>query len=296
MKNPYEVLGVSTKATTEEIKLAYKKLAKKFHPDLNPGNKNAEAQFKEVTAANDLIGNPEARAKYDRGEVEGSEAHNRAQEEARRYYHQTQGGANQGGGRYSQSFEGMDEDILESIFGARGKAKKNKDDHYQMIVEFKDSILGAEKEITLPNGKRLKVKIPAGIVSGQKLRFANQAVSGGDAYVEIDITPHPTFTRHGHDIETELPISVSESLIGAEIKVPTLEGAVMMKIPSLVSTGQKLRLAGKGVPGKGDQLIKIKIVNPPTKSGAMDEEFKKAVEEWHKRHPFNPRAEAERSV
>lgn len=296
MKNPYEVLGLNASATQDEIKSAYRKLAKKFHPDLNPGNKSAEARFKEINAANDLIGSTEAKAKYDRGETESAQA----QEQARNYYYHTQGGAGNAG-RYSQNFEGLDDDIFESIFGSKKNTRASKvpEELYQLSIDFKDAILGAEKEITFPSGKRLRVKISPGIESGQKLRFAKQGSNGGDVYVQINIIPSTIYTRVGNDIESEIVISSIESLVGAEIKVATLEGAVMVKVPPMISSGQKLRISGKGVPGKGDQLVKIKIVNPSINNAPKDDEFKAAVEalnEWNKRHPFNPRAEQEKST
>jgi len=292
MKNPYQALGLTAAATQDEIKKAYRKLAKKYHPDLNPGNKSAEARFKEINNANELIGSAEARDKFDRGEVDTEEASARAQQQAREYYYQTQ---DRGAGRYGQSFSAGADDIFESLFGSRQKTR-SADELYKMDLDFKDALLGAEKEITLPSGKRLLVKIPPGIESGKKLRFAKQGNNGADIYVQLNVAESPLFTRMGNNIELELAISASEALVGAEVKVPTLTGAVMLNIPPLVSTGQKLRVAGKGVKGKGDQFVKIKIVNPSASSGAMDEEFKAAVKAWSKRHPFNPRSENERSL
>lgn len=287
MKNPYEALGVDKSSTQEEIKKAYRKLAKKFHPDLNPGNKNAEARFKEINNANDLIGSKEDREKFDRGETDPS----RSQEgQSRQYYSNTQNG----GGRYSQSFDGMDEDLFSSLFGRRGPSRPQ-DELYRMSIDFNESIRGGQKEITLPSGKRLSVKIPPGIESGKKLRFSKEGQGGSDVYVQIEVTPNPNFTRIGNDIESELSISVTEALMGAQINVPTIDGTVSLNVPPLISTGQKLRITGKGVREKGDHLVKIKIVNPPIKSGAMDDEFKSAVLAWSKRHPFNPRNESERS-
>jgi DnaJ-class molecular chaperone len=298
--DPYAALGLKPQATAAEIKSAYRKLAKQFHPDLNPGNKSAETRFKEINAANELIGTPEARAKYDRGETEEAQRQQYQRSAGagaggQQYYYQTQGGP--GGGRYSQSFHGMDEDLFSSIFGEKfggagggfGGATGPQDENYQMSIDFKDSILGGEKDITLPGGKRLRVKIPAGIETGKKLRFAGQGQNQADVYVEIEVKPSDVFTRNGNNVEIEIPISVAESLLGAEVRVPTLDGAVMLKVPPQISSGQKLRVTGKGVAGKGDQLVKVKIVNAPASNPVMDEEFKKAVEAWKERHPFSPR-------
>lgn len=299
MKNPYQVLGISAQASQEEIKNAYRKLAKKFHPDLNPGNKAAETTFKDISNAYELIGTPEARTKFDRGETEEQLRH--AQEQAQEQA-QHQGFYHQGGGRYSQAFEGMDEDIFAQLFGGRGgagRAGKNNnvrsDEIYQLNIDFKDAVLGAEKEITFPSGKKLSVKIPAGMESGQKLRFAGQGMKGNDAYVQITVLSDKKFTRQGQNIETELQISAIESLIGAEVKVPTLDGAVMLKIPPSVSSGQKLRVAGKGIKAKGiagDLLVKIKIVNPSKVSVPMDENLKTQLAQWQKFNPFDPRLDS----
>lgn len=287
MKNPYEVLGVGVTATQEDIKKAYRKLAKKFHPDLNPGNKKSEERFKEINSANELIGTISAREKYDLGERHGDHDFAKDQAQARQYYYQTQGGPGHSG-KYSQSFEGMDEGIFDSIFGSKS-SQTLRDEEYKMNVSFKDSILGAEREISFPNGKRLKITIPPGIATGKKLRFSHQASTGADLYVHINVENSSNFTRSGDNIESELIISISEALLGAEIKVATISGAALLKIPALASSGQKFRLAGLGVKGKGSHLIKLKIISPPHKKGEMDEEFKLAVEAWSKRHPFAPR-------
>jgi len=299
MKTAYETLGVGKNATADEIKNAYRKLAKKYHPDLNPGNKEAEKNFKDINHANEQIGTVEARAKYDRGEPEGfAQGAGAGAYSGHGYYSQTQGGP--GGGRYSSAFGGVDEDLFESIFGgARGGSGfgagaehiRAHDENYKMEVEFRDSILGAEREITLPENKKLRITIPAGIESGKKLRFAKQAAGGGDVLIEVTVKPSLVFKRDGKNIEIEIPISVSEAILGGEIKIPTLDGSILLKVPAGVSSGQKLRVAGKGVPAKGseaagDERVVLKIVVPKE----IDSEFKAAVEAWQKRQVFNPRA------
>ena len=297
--NPYEVLGVSAKATQDEIKSAYRNLAKKFHPDLNPGNKSAETRFKEISAAYELVGTPENRAKFDRGESEAAQAQ---QPRSGPYYHETQAG----GGRYSQGFGGMDDDIFSSIFEQMGRQggsgfhgtsdMRGEDVNYKMEVSFRDAALGGEREITLPSGKKIRVKIPAGVHSGVKLRLAGLGEPGvgkaptGDAYVELNVLPSPLFKREGNDLEIEVPISVSEAILGAEVKVPTIDGPVLMKIPAGASSGKKLRLAGKGIlnnsTGKrGDQYVVLKLVCPPN----ADSEIKQAVQAWAHRQTFDAR-------
>ena len=300
-KNPYEILGVAKTASQDDIRNAYRNLAKKLHPDLNPGNKEAESKFKEVNAAYELVGTAESRTKFDQGEFAEDYAH-REQPRTRGgrnpFYHETQ----TQGGRYSQSFSGIDDDILQSIFGQMGGQmggqnfgdQPGQDVLYQMKVDFKDAVLGAEQEISLPSGKRLRVKIPAGVDSGAKLRFAGQGAPGtgkakaGDVYVELQVGSSPIFKRHDKDLELELPISLSEAVLGGEVKVPTIEGNVLLKIPPGVSSGTRMRIAGMGVPGagkRGDEFVVLKIIVPP----AIDEDFKVAVESWSKRQTFNPR-------
>lgn len=286
--NPYQTLGVDPKAKQEEIKSAYRKLAKKLHPDLNPGNKNAESRFKEIASAYDQIGNAEVRAKFDRDEAV-------AKDNARPrgpFYSKTQSE----GGRYANQFGGMDDDILRSLFEQMGQSKEGgfqrppEDKVYQLEVEFKESILGGEKEITFPSGKKLLVKIPPGIISGTKLRFAGkgdpvfQDGPAGDIYVQLRVKPSSVFKRIGNDLEVEIPISFSDAILEAEVKVPTINGEILMKIPAKVKSDQKLRLKGKGVVDaktkiRGDQIAILKIMMPEN----VDDEFKKAIEDWSKR-------------
>ena len=290
--NPYETLGVNPKAKQDEIKSAYRKLAKTFHPDLNPGNKKAESRFKDITSAYDQVGSAEDREKFDRGEIEAEAAKQDRARSRGPFYSETQAG----GGRYSSQFEGMDEDILSSLFEQMGgqrdspfrAAPENK--IFQMDVEFKDSILGGEQEIEFPGGKKFLVKIPAGVESGTKLRFKGKnesAIPGapaGDIYVQLNVKPSLVFKRVGKDIEVEIAVSFSDAILGAEIQVPTVDGPIMMKIPAKVTSDQKLRLKGRGVVDnvtklRGDQIALLKIKMPEN----VDDEFRKAVEDWTKR-------------
>lgn len=313
MKDPYEVLGLSIKATQDEIKNAYRNFAKKFHPDLNPGNKSAEAKFKEAAAAYERIGTSEARAKFDRGETteqQQEQARKYAESQSRAYagssgpfYHETQ----HEGGRYSSSFgKGMGGDeFFENLFrsagqrsGGRASSDSHGEDHlYQMSVDFKASVLGAESEIVLSNGKKLVVKIPPGVETGSKLRFKQQGEPGvdkglaGDAYIEITVRPLHGFKRVGRDIETEVSVSFIEALLGAEIKVPTVSGSVLLKIPTGANTGSRLRLSGKGVaigPDRGDQIVVLKVLMPKK----VDPELESIVRGWGEKYSYNPREEA----
>jgi DnaJ-class molecular chaperone len=312
--NPYQTLGVSQTATQEEIKDAYRALAKKYHPDLNPGNKQAERKFKEINAAYERVGTPEARTKFDRGETEAPFGTGGAGQgpfgAGRRgpFYYETQ----QNGGRYSTHFsEGFDfgnEDFFESLFreAQAGRASRagrstahgpahGQDELYRMEVDFKDAMLGAERDITLHSGKTLRIKIPPGIESGKRLRFrgqggpAPQGGSPGDAYIEVQVRPSALFRRsaeNNKNIEVEVPIGMADAVLGGEIEVPTLDGSVMLRVPSGVSSGAKLRVRGKGVPTadresteRGDEIVILKIVLPRE----IDPELREFMSQWRKK-------------
>ncbi|MBC7691662.1 MAG: J domain-containing protein [Methylotenera sp.] len=319
-KNPYETLGVKQSATQDEIRNAYRKQAKKHHPDLNPGSKAAEAKFKDLAGAYELIGTPEERTKFDRGDFDQAP---HQQPGGGPFYYETQNGP---GARYSQSFgEGVDaEDLFESLFGnARGGARgrggprkpsgpekgpqKGNDESYQMQVDLRDTITGVERQITLPSGKTLSVKIPVGVLDGNKLRFAGQGGPGlsggpaGDVFVEVKIKAPENFTQKDSDLLLEFPISLYEAVLGAEVKVPTIEGSVMMKIPPHANTGKRLRIPGKGVFHKdpvsgmkvrGDQIVLLKIVLPKS----MDPELEAAILKSAPGHSYNPRSEESESA
>jgi DnaJ-class molecular chaperone len=301
MFDPYAALGVSKTSTQDEIKKAYRKLAKKLHPDLNPGNKEAEKKFKEVSHAFDLIGTPEAKTKFDRGETQEHEQ-SRYEEASRQrrgpFYSNTQ--EDPEGGRYTYSFQdGMgDDDLFEAIFGARGRKGQRgrtqggfpgEDQLFQIEVEFEEAALGAEKIITLPNGKKLQVKIPAGIEEGKKLRFSGQGSPGtggapaGDLYLEIKIKSKEGLKRVGKDIEMELPISIFEAVLGGEVPVTTLDGQVMLKIPAGSSSGSRLRVKGKGAgagEARGNLLVSLKIIAPKQPSDELKESLKPLSEKF----------------
>ncbi|MBC7711896.1 MAG: J domain-containing protein [Rhizobacter sp.] len=308
MTDPYKILGVAKAATLEDIKKAYRKLAKNHHPDLNPGNKEAEKKFKEISHAFDLIGTKEAKDKFDRGETDEHQQH-----QYEEYRKRQQAGPGAGGShRYSSNFgngagygEGFDaEDLFANLFGGGGRRGRGGFDHmnlpgedelYQMEVDFAEAALGGEKTITLPNGKKLSVKIPAGIESGKKLKFKGLGGAGtgsghpGDAYIQINVKPMAGFTRVENDIHSEVPISFFEAINGAEIQIPTLDGSVMMKVPAGVSTGSKLRIKNKGAGAeghRGNQIVTLKIVMPKD----LPEDLKAAVTALEKDYAYNPRA------
>lgn len=292
MSDPYTILGVAKNSSQEDIKKSYRKLVKQFHPDLNPGNKKAEEKFKNISQAYDLIGTPENRAKYDRGETEEQEADRWQNAGPRR---QTSRGRSE---RYAQSFADQfgTEDFFNEFFKSQRaeKFKADRDTHYEMVIGFRDSIIGGEKVINLPNGKNLKISIPPGISSGTKLRFKNQGVQAtsgtehGDAIITINVEPLEGWERIGLDLITEIPISFIEAILGAEISVNTMYGPVMLKIPEGVNTGSKLRIKGKGVKKgteTGNQIVQLKIVLPKK----ISPQLKEAVANWKGAFDYNPR-------
>ncbi len=269
MQDPYEVLGVAKTATPEEIRKAYRQLAKKLHPDLNPGDKRAEERFKEVSAANDLLSDPEKRRRYDAGEIDASGAEKAPQG---RYYREYAGGAGhpyESASGYADFAEG-DDLFAELLRRSREQARRapGADLHYELHVPFLDAVNGATRTITLPHGGTLDVAIPAGVEDGQILRLRGKGAPSpgegppGDALVQIIVEPHRYFTREGDDIHVELPITLKEAALGGEVRAPTTTGSVMLKIPKRSNTGDRLRLKGKGVKkrrGAGDEFVTLKV-------------------------------------
>jgi DnaJ-class molecular chaperone len=298
MKDPYEILGVAKTASADEIQKAYRKLAKKLHPDLNPGNKQAEEQFKEVAAANDLISDPEKRRRYDAGEIDASGAE-KAPPHARYYrdYAGEGGHPYESRSAYGDFAEGDDlfADLLRRA-AEQARRRPGADLHYELAVDFLDSVNGASKTITLPGGGTLQVTIPPGVEDGQILRLRGKGAPSpgeggpGDALVQIVIQPHRAFTRQGDDILLELPITLKEAALGGEVRAPTTTGSVMLKIPKRSNTGDVLRLRGKGVKkrdGAGDELLKLKVMMPTE----AEPELEAFLGGWKPGSSYDPRKE-----
>jgi DnaJ-class molecular chaperone len=285
-KNPYDILGVKKDASEADIKVAYRKLARKHHPDLNPNDKNAAEKFKEINTANALLSDKEKRAAFDRGEIdmEGQPQYHQKQQTYRDFANGPQGSRyHPNGGDFNF------EDLFAGLGGRAGSAGFNRsppaDAHYNIEVDFLEAAIGAKKRVTMPDGKGLEINIPEGIEEGQQLRLKGQgALPSGHAYITVQIRSHPFFTRKGKDITIELPISLPESVLGGQIEVPTIHGFVEMTIPKGANSGTTLRLKGKGIKA-GDQYVKLKLVMPKE----IDAELEEAIRKWSETHAYNPR-------
>src|SRR5215475_10629521 len=300
----YSVLGVSKTASAGDITKAYRKLAKKLHPDLNPGDKAAGEKFKKITAAYDILGDAEKRGRYDRGEINAS-----GQERPQQHYYREYAGG-QDGARYRSTagFEdiGAFSDLFGDLFGERGGMRgagrgggrfsmRGADAQYRLEVDFLDAVNGTKTRITLPDGGTLDVTIPPGVSDGQVLRLKGKGGAGlgegepGDALIEIGVRPHPVFKREGDDIVVEVPITFDEAVLGDKVEVPTITGNVFATVPPGTNTGKTLRLKGRGIKRKngklGDELVKLTVVMPDR----IDEDLKAFAEEWRGKHRYDPR-------
>ncbi len=303
MSDPYSVLGVPKTASDDDVRKAFRKLAKKHHPDLNPGDKKAEAKFKEISQANDLLSDKEKRRRFDAGEIDdaGNEMPPRG------FYRDQASGP--GGAKYSRS-GGQEEfgdmgGIFEEMFRRRGGGGGfgfggGDADHgpppvsYTLPVPFLVAARGGKQRVTMPNGKTLDIDVPEGATDGQTLRLKGQGPSGVDAYVELRVQPHAFFEVRDTNIHVELPVTITEAALGGKVKVPTVSGAVMLNVPAGSNTGTSLRLKGRGLLDKksgqrGDQYVKLKIVLP----AKPDDKLKAFLESWEAGKEQDPRKEME---
>ena len=265
--DPYSTLGLARGATADEIRSAYRALAKKHHPDLNPGNKSAEARFKSISGAHDLLSDPDKRARFDRGEIDGDGDPTGPPRGSHRAYANR---GHPGAGAPAMS------DMFAALFARQtreytSQPSRGRDAAYTLAVSFVDAVNGSQQRLTLPDGRSLEVRVPAGFEDGQTLRLRGQGAGGhnggpaGDALIEIRIRPHRLFRREGDDILLDLPISLKEAVLGGRITVPTPSGAVTMTIPKRSDTGAVLRLRGRGVPAHdgrpaGDERVTLKVM------------------------------------
>lgn len=295
-EDPYKLLGVPRDATPEAIKAAYRKLARKHHPDLNPGKPEAEERFKAVSAANDLLSDPERRARFDRGEIDAGGQETPPPGASYRRYAEEQAGTRYGQRPDTETFEDVFADIFEARRRAETGPRAGADELYRLGVPFLHAVQGATETLTLPDGRVLSVKIPPGIVSGQVLRLRGQGGPGqrggpaGDALIEVNVAEDRRWRREGTDLRMDLPVSLKEAVLGGAVVVPTPSGPLRVTLPAGSDTGRQIRLRGKGVAAHGtraagDLFLKLRVVIGP--SDAALEEFLRG---WTPEHPFNPRA------
>lgn len=303
MRDPYEVLGVGRKATADEIKKSFRKLAKKHHPDSNKGDPKASARFSELNTAYEILGDEKKRKAFDAGEIDaegkpkGFNFDPRAQggfdpgsfrqgpggETIFESFSYGPGGFQRRGARGGQrgAQGGSFEDILSGIFGGRGAhgdtafeefetgQSKGSDIALAVSVTLEESIAGAKKRVQLPSGKEVEISIPAGVTDGQQIRLRGQGFAGpvpGDAIVTIQVAAHPDLKVEGANLRAEIPVPLADAILGGSVRVPTLSGAVDLKIPPRTSGGRTFRLKGKGLPQKngqtGDLLVSLNILLP----------------------------------
>ncbi len=310
MRDPYEVLGVPRGASAAAIKSAYRKLAKKHHPDNNTSDPKSAARFSEINSANEIIGDEDKRKQFDRGEID-ADGKPRFQGFPGGGGPRTRGAQ---GGFESHTFRsgggGGFEDILNSMFGGRGARPGpgggvefdtggialDLDLSVAMTVTLEEAVNGVEKRVRLPTGKELNVKIPAGVAAGQQIRLKGQGETApghrpGDLLITVSIAPHAFFKVDGSDLRVDLSITLYEAVLGGKVRVPTLGSAVELSIPKNTSSGRTFRLKGKGLPKAGgttgDLLITTRIVLPD----GNDAELEALMQKWRDGHPYNPRSD-----
>jgi DnaJ-class molecular chaperone len=323
MRDPYEVLGVSKSASPEDIKKAYRKLAKKLHPDANKKDPKAANKFAELNGAYEIVGDDAKRKAFDRGEIDA---------EGKPRFHGFEGFGGPQGGPRGGGFEsftwGPDgfrrtttrgagpagaggfsgfEDILSGIFGGRGRgsgpqfetedigsAIRGQDVTATAVVTLHEAAHGGTRRLELPIGKEVEFKIPPGIADGKQIRLKGQGMPAphggppGDVLITIQVAPHPLFKVDGQNLRLELPVTLYEAVLGAKVRVPTLDGAVELAIPPNTSSGRTFRLKGKGLPGKtaGDLYATVRIILPDGK----DAELEELMKAWREHKPYDPRS------
>ncbi|MGH7901220.1 MAG: DnaJ C-terminal domain-containing protein [Thermodesulfobacteriota bacterium] len=298
-KDFYKTLGVSKNATKDEIKKAYRKLAKQYHPDLNPGNKEAEQRFKEIQEANEILSNDEKRKAYD---IYGAADFQPGGERTTWRWSQEP----PGGFDFNVGDVGGFEDLFGEIFGSREApwrvSGRGKDIEYQVTIDFQTAIRGGSRDITISKHTKdgniitdtINVKIPSGVDDRSRIRIKGKGEEGkkstGDLYLRVKVQPHPIFVRKQNDIYVDIPVTFYEAVLGASVAVPTIDGSATLTIPSGVQSGTKLRLKGKGVENlrtrqRGDQYVVISVVMPEK----INEATKKRFEEFKTSNPYNPR-------
>jgi DnaJ-class molecular chaperone len=319
MGDPYEVLGVPRSASETDIKKSFRRLAKKLHPDANKNDPKAAGRFAEINAAYEILGDADKRKAFDRGEIDA---------EGKPRFRGFEGFGGRGGQHgFEGNFEsftwgsegprrsgaqsghfGVFDDVLKEMFGARGGAASGRRTHFDpedfhepplghdvtaaITITLPEAAKGASRRVRLPTGKDVEVKIPAGLSDGQQIRLKGQGLPGpgaiGDALITVNIAAHPLFERDGNNLRLELPITLYEAVLGAKVRVPTLDRAVELAIPAGTTSGRTFRIKGKGIAAKGapgDLLATIRIMLPD--SG--DNELEQLMRKWRDHKPYNPR-------
>jgi curved DNA-binding protein len=284
-KDYYKILGVDRKAGERDIKQAYRKLARQYHPDVNPGDKSAEEKFKQINEAYEVLSDKEDRQKYDKygdqwQHAEQFEQAQRQQASSRDF--------GQGGPRvfYSEGdFGSIFDDLLRGFGTGRGQAQPRRAQSLEHPVEvtLEEAYRGTTRTLSFADGKRLEVKVPAGVRTGSRVRLAGKGARGGDLYLKVTVKPHPTFERRGDDLLVGVSVPLVVAMLGGEAQVPTLKGKVALKIPAETQNGRTFRLAGQGMPhlgnkSSGDLMAKVRVVLP-TKLSAREKELFKQLGE-----------------
>jgi DnaJ-class molecular chaperone len=323
MRDPYDVLGVSKRATAAEIKNAFRRQAKKLHPDANKHDPRAASRFAELNAAYEILGDESRRKAFDRGEIDGEgkpkfqgfEGFGRAGGFEGGFGGFGSEAFRRGSGRGPSGFGGFEDILKEAFGGARGSragfgfgsggnsffdqdtadarsGATGQDVTASLTITLSEAAQGAKKRVRLPTGKEVDVSVPPGLASGQQIRLKRQGLSGargtGDLLITVSVAPHPVFERVGNDLRLELPIALHEAVLGARVRVPTLDGEVELTIPPGTSSGRTFRLKGRGFPAKnahGDLLASVRIVLPE----GGDRELEELMRKWRIKKTYDPR-------
>ncbi len=317
-RNYYEILGVEKDASSDEIKAAYRKLARRYHPDVNPDNKAAEDKFKELSEAYEVLGDVTKRSQYDQfGKFWQQQGFQGAARAAKNAWNKTtcNGSQEVDFGEYRNFNDFVDQLLNRRVTTNTTSTRPPQTDYYRpgssktsytvpsarstttrrdaearLTVPLEKAYSGGRERIRLEDGRSLEVNMPAGMITGQRIRLKGQGMSGGDLYLKIEVSPHPFFKLEGSDVVCQLPITPSEAVLGGAIEVPTLDGLVKMTISSGIRSGQRLRLANKGYPevgsdARGDQIVELQIVMPKE----LTAQERELYEKLRQLETFNPR-------
>jgi curved DNA-binding protein len=284
-KDYYKILGVNRNASEREIKQAYRRLARQYHPDVNPGDKSAEGKFKQINEAYEVLSDKENRQKYDKygDQWQYADQFEKAQRQQAPGWDFSRGGSRVyfGEGDFGSLFD----DLLRGFGTSRGQPRPRRGQslEYPVEVTLEEAYHGTTRTLSFADGKRLEVKVPPGVRNGSRVRLAGKGVQGGDLYLIVSLKPHPTFERRGDDLSVGVSVPLVVAMLGGEVQVPTLKGKLALKIPPETQNGRTFRLAGQGMPhlgdkSRGDLLAKVRVVLP-TKLSAKEKELFKQLGE-----------------